>query len=189
VPNFVDDFCIDGACSRELDTWLVGARLTADKGVAELIRAWPKEHQLTVCGAGPDEEQIRLLAACNPNIELVGTLSREDFRRLLVRYTGVILPSRWPEVAPQVLVEAACAGKPVMVHDSTLISNDVVKAASGLSYSTAGDLSKGITEISDNYSRFSISARLSYENSFTQGAWLASMLKVFQSLEIDTKEI
>ncbi|WP_240918041.1 glycosyltransferase [Phycicoccus sp. HDW14] len=101
-------------------------RLTGDKGIRELVRAWtrlapsrPGAH-LVVAGRvdGPDPEGPALLAALEalPRTHLLGHV--EDLERLWADTDVCVLPS-YREGLPLVVIEAAAAGVPTVVTDCT----------------------------------------------------------------------
>lgn len=111
-PNFVPD---DGA-PRE--TGRSGAlyvgRLSREKGVDVLIKAWRQvpETVLTVVGDGPELDT--LMASAPANVRFLGQRSPADVRQIMAAAQLLVLPSLWPEGFPLTLVEAFASGLPVL---------------------------------------------------------------------------
>jgi glycosyltransferase involved in cell wall biosynthesis len=106
---------------------LFAGRLTRPKGLADFVKAahqlrhdWP-EVRFVVCGgvfAGSpgayDESQMKAWVA-DCGIEWWG--KREDMAAVLVRSSIVVLPSWYGEGFPNILIEAAAAGRPIVTTD------------------------------------------------------------------------
>lgn len=95
------------------------ARLSSEKGVDSLLRAWPEAfprggERLTVVGSGDDEAALRELAAPLDGVELAGALPHDDVLERIGRARAVVIPSRCYEVFPRVLAEAYALGVPVV---------------------------------------------------------------------------
>jgi glycosyltransferase involved in cell wall biosynthesis len=103
------------AGARERRHFLYAGRLSVEKGVAFLARAWRDTKQnarLVVAGSGPDEAALRALNA--PAIELVGQRTREEISDLLDESIAVIVPSLCYESFPLIVLEAFSRGVPVI---------------------------------------------------------------------------
>jgi glycosyltransferase involved in cell wall biosynthesis len=97
------------------DYFLFLGRLTAEKGVDVLLRAWARRGstgRLVIVGEGPDERALRRSA---PNgVEFRGSVPPEAVPELLAGARALLLPSRWYEAAPRTITEAYAAGVPVL---------------------------------------------------------------------------
>jgi glycosyltransferase involved in cell wall biosynthesis len=90
---------------------------TARKGVRELSRAWhrvadeiPNAH-LVIVGKGGLEEEMRTLLGIAPRVHWLGY--RTDVPEILHALDVLVLPS-YVEGAPNVVLEAMCAGVPIV---------------------------------------------------------------------------
>lgn len=100
-------------------------RLVPEKGIAELITALGKsggvrEAELHLFGDGPQREELERLAAAAAGIRRVefhGQLPHAELWRAVSAFDALVVPSIWYENAPQVVVEAAAAGVPVLGND------------------------------------------------------------------------
>ncbi len=104
---------------------LFAARLLWAKGVREYVRAAAALHdkpaQFLLAGTpdngNPDTVDDAFLADCarQSNVDVLGHV--EDMAALLQRVDLVVLPSRYGEGVPRILVEAAAAGLPLVAFD------------------------------------------------------------------------
>ena len=91
-------------------------RLSPEKGIVPLMRAWPEDApMLTVAGSGPEEGAVA--AAQRPNVRFVGRLKPTDLRAAMRAARVVALPSVWPEPMPLVALESFAEGTPVIAFD------------------------------------------------------------------------
>lgn len=180
IPNFVVDHTVarpGGIGERR--GWIVASRLSAEKGVAELADDWPAVEELLVIGDGPDLTRVRRAADGKPGIQLVPAMSRSEMRKAFTRRLGLIFPSRWHEVAPQVVVEAMCAGLPIVAFAENDIASLVTEAGAGESYSGATDLRRALHDVSGEWSTYSANARLKYETEWTPTSWLNRTMRLY----------
>lgn len=116
IPNVVSDpgpRTIEPASSR---TVLFVGRLTEDKGILDLIEAWRlagSSLQLDVLGDGPLRQRVEAMAG--GTVRIYGSRSPDEVREAMLGSRALILPSRWYEGLPMVLVEAMAAGLAVVV--------------------------------------------------------------------------
>jgi glycosyltransferase involved in cell wall biosynthesis len=95
---------------------LCGGRLSQEKGIVPLMRAWPPDApRLTVAGDGPEEDAIR--AHTRDNVRYVGRLEPAQMREALRKSKALVMPSLWPEGMPLVALEAFAEGTPVVAFD------------------------------------------------------------------------
>jgi len=101
------------------DSILYVGRFTEDKGVLDLVRGWGmadlRDLQLTMVGSGPLLDRIR--ASGQPGVTALGHVPSDEVRRRMLEARALVLPSRWFEGMPMVLLEAMAAGLPVVVPD------------------------------------------------------------------------
>jgi glycosyltransferase involved in cell wall biosynthesis len=99
------------------DSVLFVGRFTEEKGVLDLVQSWGRARveglRLTMIGSGPLLDVIR--ASGSPGIDLPGQIPPFEVRRLMLEARALVLPSRWFEGMPMVLLEAMAAGLPVVV--------------------------------------------------------------------------
>jgi glycosyltransferase involved in cell wall biosynthesis len=120
IPNPYREnvFHPDPEVPRDRDLVMVG-RLVSDKGAdclidaLSLLRARGLAPNLTIVGAGPEEDFLRRQAAragLGPQIAFAGVVTGADLRRVLNRHRILVVPSRTPEPYGIVALEGAACG-------------------------------------------------------------------------------
>jgi glycosyltransferase involved in cell wall biosynthesis len=98
------------------EVFLYLGRLSAEKGVETILRAWhPGLGTLVVAGSGPEEGRLRAMAP--PGVVFLGAVDGSAVPGLLQRARALLLPSNWYEGQPRVVLEAYAAGVPVLASD------------------------------------------------------------------------
>ena len=116
--------------TRAGDHFLFLGRLSAEKGVETLLRAWSSmEAPLLVAGDG--ELRSRLERSAPPTVRFLGSVSNENALGLLHRARALLLPSIWYEGAPRSIAEAYAAGVPVIASRIGSIPEFVEDGRSG----------------------------------------------------------
>lgn len=119
VPNFVstaDDYrSVRMATDVERPVFFVG-RLTEEKGIADFLVAAKQLPVIpfTVIGDGPSAEEARSERSGVRNVRWLGKCSPQETAAHIARASMVVVPSRWYENAPYVVLEAMAAGVPVI---------------------------------------------------------------------------
>jgi glycosyltransferase involved in cell wall biosynthesis len=116
-PNSVED---TGVGSGHEDNFLLVGRLSEEKGIAVLLRAWKTaktSRKLKIVGTGPDEMNLRAMAAGLPNIEFLGQVSAERVRAEMAGAAALVFPSIWYEGLSRVVIEAFSKGTPIIASD------------------------------------------------------------------------
>lgn len=119
-PNFLADD--PGVGPHDGDYVLYAGRLSAEKGITVLLRAWDHAEQsvpLHIIGDGPMRNLVERAAASHKHISYLGPQSRADVIAAMKRARALILPSLAQENSPFVLIEAFATGTPVVCSDST----------------------------------------------------------------------
>lgn len=180
IPNFVEDRFQDWRYLRVPKSryWVFVGRLSPEKGVLEMIEAWPDESPLLVVGDGPLLEESRCLAA-RKKIEFSGPLPPGEVSSILRRATGLVFPSVNPENSPLVFIEALSAGLPVLARQGNTVAQQVQAGGFGKVYESAAELHKAIRTIEEDHFRFAAAARKGYEDNFTKQKWLERTLDLY----------
>ena len=101
---------------------LFAARFSAEKGLALLAEAWTRlpphaAGRLTIVGDGPERPVAVALAASRPDVDYLGRVQPSAIAPLLQASAAVVVPSRWQEVCPTIVVDALAHGRPVLATD------------------------------------------------------------------------
>jgi glycosyltransferase involved in cell wall biosynthesis len=92
-------------------------RLTAEKGVQTLIRAWQGiNFPLKIVGEGAMRSTLEHTASqTNSSIEFLGRRTRTEVLEIMQRAAFLIIPSEWYEGFPNTALEAFATGTPLIV--------------------------------------------------------------------------
>jgi glycosyltransferase involved in cell wall biosynthesis len=117
VPHFIESDGVPVKTSPGGGV-LVAGRLSSEKGVDVAIRAIAtiEGAVIDIAGTGPEEESLRRLAgAVAPGrVRFHGLLDKDAVQRLMLATAVVVVPSRWYENQPMVVLEALSRGVPVV---------------------------------------------------------------------------
>jgi len=115
IPNFVDVETLD-ANGEYRDSFVYFGRLSAEKGIATLIKAAGEARvKLRIVGTGPEEASLRRLAAeTGAEVEFTGYLTGNALRDAVATARAVVIPSEWYENAPLSVMEASALGRPII---------------------------------------------------------------------------
>jgi glycosyltransferase involved in cell wall biosynthesis len=113
-------------------------RLTAEKGVESLVKAWldwgPSAPELRILGDGDLKKQLVQLASSSPNVPIrfLGQLPGVEAEKEIASSHLLILPSECFEGFPMVVREAFAFGTPVAVSDIGPLPSIVHHGKNGL---------------------------------------------------------
>lgn len=137
-PNFVPD---PGEPDAAADAHRAGAlfvgRLSPEKGIATLLKAWRSlDIALTIAGDGT----LRPMAewAAGGTIRCVGHLGAERVREAIRSAAFLVMPSQWYEGFPVVIAEAFANGLPVIASRLGAMAELIGDGQTGLLF-TPGD--------------------------------------------------
>ncbi|MGW3742114.1 glycosyltransferase family 4 protein [Streptomyces sp. NPDC005146] len=177
VPHFVDT-PRDEERPDGVGRWLVAARLTAEKGVLELLRQWPADEPLDIVGDG------ELLTACRSaapaSVRFLGRLERPELRRRMPSWRGMIFCGRVYEGAvPLVYIEALAAGLPVLAFEGSSVAEAVHESGTGLVTPWGRSLVPVLTEAGSRFPSLRAHCRRVYEDHFTEKTWTDRMAALY----------
>ena len=130
-PNFLS---IDpGAGAGDGGYALFVGRLSPEKGLASLIRAWHSlpDLPLKIVGDGPLREFVTAGAAQLPNVAVLGFRERAEVLRFIKAAAVLVVPSEWYEGFPMTVVEAFACGTPVVASDLGSLHEVVEEGVNG----------------------------------------------------------
>ena len=88
-------------------------RITPEKGLETIVRALPPALALVVAGEGPERTRLERQVG-KKRVTFLGEADTSEVPDLLRAACAVVVPSRWYEGQPRVILEAFAAGVPVL---------------------------------------------------------------------------
>ncbi|CAN5763309.1 glycosyltransferase family 4 protein [soil metagenome] len=150
-PNVVSDPGGRVTPPSNSTTVLFVGRLTEDKGVMDLLEAWRQaptgDMELKIVGDGPLLDDVKRAGV--DRVSVVGPKPRDAVKDLMLRARCLVLPSRWYEGLPMVLLEALAAGLPTVVPAHGALPEIIGEA--GVAYASGNlDALAGTLEMLDS---------------------------------------
>lgn len=155
-------------------------RLSPEKGVLELVRAWRGPELLTVVGDGPQAAEVRRAAAGRP-VVVRGTLPRAEVVALMGTSTALLVPGTAPELAPLTFMEAMASGLPVVVRPPSDLAATVRGQGVGAVATSVGDMGDDAARVSAEPG-IAWRCRALYAARFTEAAWLRRLTSLYVDL-------
>lgn len=181
VPNFAA--ATKGSSGAPTDGWVFVGRLTEEKGVAWLLKHWPRTRKLTLVGAGPLAQEIEQAVAAEPDrFAFRGQVAPDHAAKLIQSSMGLIMPSLWSEGIPTVALEALQAGTPVVVSDSCSSAGELTRGVAGRIFTTedgGASLEAALHDVETTGSRMRCAAKDVYSRHFSEDAWLARVQSIY----------
>lgn len=181
IPNFGNYNSEDLEPQEPNDRWMALGRFSPEKGFVELVEQWPENEQLFLFGEGTQRSELEQKAK-NKNIVISKPIARKDMRNLLKGSLGLVFPSRWFEVDPQVVVEAMALGVPVVALHGNATADIVTDSGAGAVYGAGQSLEAALNRVRLDREMMSGAAILEYSRRWTPSVWLASMTALYEEV-------
>jgi glycosyltransferase involved in cell wall biosynthesis len=178
IPNFGHGDAQIPLRHRERSGWIALGRLSPEKGMLQLAADWPTDQALTIIGDGPERAALQDRISQSA-IHLEHTMPIEQLRAALPRFMGLIVPSRWYEVAPQVVVEAMRVGLPIVAYEGTAVAEDVRLSGAGAVYSDAEELRISLRMVDEQLGDMSEKASNYFLQEWKENVWLDRIESVY----------
>lgn len=164
-----------GLGQQKGDYALFVGRLTPEKGISTLLRAWEQVGQnrrLLIVGEGPLQDNVQEIAERVTGIEYVGRQALEQVYTLIGAAQMLIFPSEWYETFGRVAIEAFAKGTPVIAARIGAIAEIVDNGRTGLLFEpgNVGHLSEQLAwawSHPDDMAKMGHEARREYEAKYT----------------------
>ncbi len=185
-PNFAGGLWSERPAVHRRSGLLFVGRLSAEKGVATLMRAAEAVRApLRVVGEGPMSDCCR-----RSGFVPVGELDAGGVRREMLASTALVVPSECYEAFPLVIVEAFASGLPVVAANIGALAELVQDGRTGLLFApgSALELSRLLDWASrhpDEMARMGALARQVYEERFTAARNYECLLSVYRAATDD----
>jgi len=149
--------------------WLVAGRLSAEKGLVELVKIWPEEFLLDIYGDGPNFSQIQQCAG--ESVELKGIVSQDQLHSIMSQYRGLVFYSLAAETQGLIAAEAAALGLSTVALRGTIVGTALEAVDPRATFlSNTESLRKSLVHVSRNPNCEKIVPRLLW----TRRQWLTS---------------
>lgn len=164
-------------------------RLSREKGVATLIRAWQNINGLNLKIIGDGDLKADLESHCLneniTNVEFLGRKAPEEVQALVSRAYCLIFPSEWYETFGLVAVEAYACGVPVVASRLGVMEEIVSENETGLLFQAGNseDLAKTINQFQsqlEERNKMGKNARKVYEENYSAKSNYRMLLNIYQ---------
>jgi glycosyltransferase involved in cell wall biosynthesis len=192
--NFLDDTALPTMPPSRSNVLLFLGRLSEEKGVDLLLRAWRGVRKATpgilrIIGDGPLRHQLEFQAReygfSGAEVHFTGALPHSEVMREVGKARGLVLPSLCFENCPRTLIEAFCSGRPVLVPNRGSLDELVRDGQTGLKFVAGNEHS-----LSDVALRFlsalapvdtwGTSARREYLSQYTPDASFEKLMRIYR---------
>lgn len=196
LPNFVSDPLEGLQTSSDLNsppTFLFVGRLSAEKGIMNLLSAWSfvseLDWRLQIVGEGlllPDIQRF-IQEKSLTNVQLLGHKPKPEVQTLIQTAHVVVVPSICYETFGLSTIEAWGNGKPVIVSDIGALRELVEDGVNGFRVSPY-DRQAWVERLTwcgrhlSELAKMGIKARSSYLAGYTPQVHYAQLLKIYESL-------
>jgi glycosyltransferase involved in cell wall biosynthesis len=175
------------------DYFLFYGRLSDEKGILTLLRAWLEvgdNIQLKIAGDGPLKENILSFIDENnlTNVQYLGFKQKDELFALLSNSSFNIVPSEWYENNPLTVLESYALGKPVIGANVGGIPEIINDAETGFifemkNFKNLSEVIKKASQISNQeYLVFSKNARKFAEDNFSEKNHYNKLMTVYNKL-------
>lgn len=163
-------------------------RLTAEKGITTLIKAWQlwgqNAPELRVLGAGELQSELARMAEGLP-VRFMGQVSATEAQQHIANASLLVLPSECFEGFPMVVREAFAFGTPVAVSDLGPLPSIVKHGVSGLVFEAANPaaLMQTINQVWHTpgaLEQLGSGARAAFEANYTEEANHATLISIYE---------
>jgi glycosyltransferase involved in cell wall biosynthesis len=113
-------------------------RVSLEKGIEDFIGAARLMPGIPFAVAGHGDKMPGIRKKAPTNIRWLGFLRSKELRELYIQSRIIVVPSRWYESFPNVVVQAMAHGRPVVAADMGALSSIVQDGETGLLFK-AGD--------------------------------------------------
>lgn len=183
------------AYERRGEYVVFAGRLSVEKGVDTLIRAWilwgSTAPELRIVGDGPLRQSLQQLAASalGTRIRFLGQVSAAESEQQIATGRLLVLPSISFEGFPMVICEALARGTPVAASDIGPFPCIVEERVNGILFRPR-DAQSLVQEVRKAWEtpglleRLSEGARRSFEGSYTEGANYQTVMSIYEQAKV-----
>ncbi len=198
-PNFYPGNPIPAPWAARRPSVVFAGRLTAEKGVMALVRAWLRwgaaAPELRIVGDGDLRGDLERLAVTDPAtpIRFLGPLSSEAAQAEIAQARLLVLPSEWFETFGMVILEAFAFGTAAAVSAIGPLPSIVQTGRSGVVFAPANPESllhevRAAWETPGLLERLGQGARQAFEARYTEDANAQMLMAIYQQAIIVNQE-
>jgi len=191
LPHFVEE-PPDGLRTELRGNYaLYAGRLSEEKGVEVLLRAWAQVRDLPlyIAGGGPQQGKLEKIIKEEglSHVKMLGFLDRQEYLKVLSQAKFLAAPCLSYDNFPMVVVEAYSYGVPVLASRLGTLEEAVEDQVTGL-LCTAGDaddISRKAREmVSDDgrWRKFCSNARQAYETKYSVRQHYQGLLRIYEGV-------
>ena len=185
-PNFIDPDPGVGAGSGGYAVFV--GRLSAEKGIHTLLRAWRMLGDLIplkVVGDGPLGSMVAQAASENPQVQWLGRKPHDEILRLIGQASLLVVPSECYETFGRVAIEAFARGTPVLASDIGALAEVVDDGRTGLHFrpGDAEDLAAKVEWLLAHPARLTemrAEARAEFQRHYTAARNYELLMRIYQ---------
>ncbi len=182
-PNFVADQGA-GGLPREA-FFLFAGRLSREKGLYTLLEAFRDlpDQGLLIAGEGPEKDLLKGEYQGAGNIRFVGQLDRAELSVLMKKCKALVFPSLWYEGLPYVILEAFCAGTPVIASNLGAMSDLIKDGYNGMHFKpgNALDLRETVRRFGEGRNDLYAQARQTYLDHYHPDIHYRSVMEIYDT--------
>lgn len=187
-PNFYPGSPSVAPWERRTPYVVFAGRLSAEKGVASLLRAWrawgTNAPELRLVGDGDLRPELERLAGNLP-VRFLGQVDGAEAQRQIAGARLLVLPSEWFEGFPMVVREAFAFGTPAAVSNIGPLPSIVRHGVSGVVFEPANPESllhevRRAWETPGLLEQLGKGARAEYEGKYTEEANYATLMDIYE---------
>ncbi|MBQ0080981.1 MAG: glycosyltransferase [Alistipes sp.] len=190
VYNCTSDPKVDFVTEKEGKYFLYYGRLSKEKGVETLLKAYTDERKypLHIVGSGPMDEHLRLLAKGKKNVSFLGYMSGERLRQEIAGARAVIVPSEWYENNPLTIIESYSMHVPIIGARIGGIPEIIEESRTGFLFDAFSkeDLKRAIVRCEtldkDSYAQLCSNAYALFNKNFTEHRNYEGLMEVFNHI-------
>ena len=183
-PNFVEVSGSGTTPDSERKGALFVGRLSPEKGVETLIRAWESvETPLRIVGEGPMLDWAKKNASAS--VTVLGKKDQQGVAEEMARAAFLVLPSEWYEGFPMTIVEAFSRGLPVIASNLGSMTEIVENNVTGLHFEPGNQENliqkvKWATEHPEKMRDMGRNANRTYEQNYTPKINYGQLMDIYE---------
>jgi glycosyltransferase involved in cell wall biosynthesis len=165
--------------------FVFAGRLSSEKGVDLLMQAWDRHPigslgTLRIVGDGELRADVAAFAERRSDVEHLGIRDRGEIQQLLSQAAVAVVPSRWDEICPMIVLEALSHGCPVLATANGGLPY-LVGAGGWIVSEEVGAFSVGLASAASEASSRTATARARYSDTFAPTPTIAKLVETYES--------